>query len=243
MSLRIVPVLDLLSGVVVRGLAGRRSEYRPLVSRLTASCRPEDVAAALHAHFGFAELYLADLDAIAGGDVAQSIVAALHDHGYRLWLDAGVVDEAHARIVAHLNVERMVVGLETVASPEVVKCIVGDFGELVVFSLDMKAGALLGHTERWRSTDAFEVAAQAIERGVRRVLVLDLARVGVGEGTGTEELCSRLAAAFPHVELSAGGGVRGADDLHRLRHSGVQNVLVASALHDGRLTAHDVRGL
>jgi phosphoribosylformimino-5-aminoimidazole carboxamide ribotide isomerase len=83
--------------------------------------------------------------------------------------------------------------------------------------------------------------AQAVALGVRRVLILDLARVGVGEGTGTEALCARVTATFPHVEVSAGGGVRGIDELHRLHQSGVQNVLVASALHDGRLTAEDVR--
>lgn len=241
--MRIIPVLDLLNGVVVRAIAGRRSEYRPLTSRLTAACRPEDVAAALRTHFDFTEFYLADLAAIAGGDMARSVIGALHNLGYRLWLDAGVVDEQHAHSVAQLGVERVVVGLETVAGPEAIKRIVDNLGDHVVFSLDMKASALLGHIERWPSTDPLTVAAQVIERGVRRVLVLDLARVGVGEGTGTETLCARLTAAFPHVEVSAGGGVRDAEDLHRLRNSGVQNVLVASALHDGRLTPHDLRGL
>ena len=106
----------------------------------------------------------------------------------------------------------------------------------------MNAGRLLGNVAKWRTADAFGVAAQAIDLGVRRVLVLDLARVGVGTGTGTEALCARLTAAFPHVEISAGGGVRGVDDLRLLRNSGVQNVLVASALHDGRLTPNDLTG-
>jgi len=49
-----------------------------------------------------------------------------------------------------------------------------------------------------------------------------------------------LATTFPGVEISAGGGVRGVEDLSRLRDGGVQNVLVASALHDGRLTSGDL---
>jgi phosphoribosylformimino-5-aminoimidazole carboxamide ribotide isomerase len=44
----------------------------------------------------------------------------------------------------------------------------------------------------------------------------------------------------PEVELITGGGVRDADDLAALRQSGVAGVLVASALHDGRLTGHDL---
>src|SRR5579872_5647704 len=49
-AMRIVPVLDLLGGVVVRGVGGRRREYRPVVSRLTPSCDPLDVARAFADH-------------------------------------------------------------------------------------------------------------------------------------------------------------------------------------------------
>jgi phosphoribosylformimino-5-aminoimidazole carboxamide ribotide isomerase len=79
-------------------------------------------------------------------------------------------------------------------------------------------------------------------RGVRRLLVLDLARVGVSAGTGTEAVCARLAAAHAEVEILAGGGVRGPEDLDRLRRSGVKGVLVASALHEGKLRRQDVIG-
>jgi phosphoribosylformimino-5-aminoimidazole carboxamide ribotide isomerase len=241
--MRLIPVLDVLNRQVVRGIAGRRSEYRPLASRLTSSCRPDEVAAALASHFGFTEFYVADLDAIAGADVARTLITAMHERGFRLWLDAGIVDDRHARAVAQLGVECVVVGLETVAGPNEVERIVTRLGERVVFSLDMKAGAPMGHVERWRTTDAFGIVEQAIELGVRHILVLDLARVGVGDGTGTEDLCARLTAAFPHVEFSAGGGVRDVSDLRHLRYCGVQNVLIASALHDGGLKPDDLAGL
>jgi phosphoribosylformimino-5-aminoimidazole carboxamide ribotide isomerase len=78
--------------------------------------------------------------------------------------------------------------------------------------------------------------------GVRRLLVLDLARVGVARGPGTEGLCARLAGQ-PGVEVSAGGGVRGRADLERLAGCGVRAALVASALHDGALSRADLEGL
>lgn len=235
--MRIIPVLDLMNGIVVRGIAGRRSEYRPLVSRLTPSIFPVPVVEDLHAHFSFTTFYLADLDAIAGGPLPCDTVSVLHDRGYHVWLDAGVTDKARAVAVAECGVTDIVVGLETIRSVDVLADIVTLFGERIVFSLDLKAGQPMGNVESWRAASAFDVAEQAIARGVQRILVLDLLRVGVGEGTGTEALCKSLATAFSHVEISAGGGVRGVDDLRRLRDSGVQNVLVASALHDGRLTA------
>jgi phosphoribosylformimino-5-aminoimidazole carboxamide ribotide isomerase len=75
------------------------------------------------------------------------------------------------------------------------------------------------------------------------LLVLDLARVGLDGGTGTRELCVRLCEQHPQLSVSAGGGVRHRGDIDELRNCGVQAVLVASALHDGRLTRADVEGL
>jgi phosphoribosylformimino-5-aminoimidazole carboxamide ribotide isomerase len=71
--------------------------------------------------------------------------------------------------------------------------------------------------------------------GISRLIVLDLARVGGGAGTGTDDLCRHIASTYPQVEVIAGGGVAGPADLGRLASAGVRGVLVASALHDGRL--------
>ena len=74
---------------------------------------------------------------------------------------------------------------------------------------------------------------------MRRLLVLDLQRVGVGSGIGTEDLCSHLISRYSDLELITGGGVRDAADLRRLKDLGIAGVLVASALHDGRLKPGD----
>jgi phosphoribosylformimino-5-aminoimidazole carboxamide ribotide isomerase len=237
--MRIIPVLDVMGGVVVRGAGGRRREYRPVVSRLTTSCAPLDVARAFAGHFGLGELYLADLDAIGGARPASATYDALQARGFRLWVDAGVRRPEDARELARAGVETVVVGLETVAGPDALGEIVTELEARAVFSLDLRDGTPVGEAS-WGATDAWSIAARAMGLGMRRLLVLDLARVGGGAGTGTDALCARLAAAYPEVEVSAGGGVRGAADLRRLRGCGVRAALVASALHDGALTAADL---
>ena len=137
----------------------------------------------------------------------------------------------------------VVVGLETLAGPKALAEIVAEHGDRVQFSLDLRQGVPLGDRAAWQHADAWDIAVRAVELGVRRLLVLDLSQVGVGEGTGTEELCRRLSRRFPDLDLSAGGGVRGLDDLHRLEAAGVGTVLVASALHDGRITRTDIDAL
>jgi phosphoribosylformimino-5-aminoimidazole carboxamide ribotide isomerase len=241
-SMRILPVLDLMGGQVVRGVGGRRWEYRPIVSRLCASSDPLDVARAFRTHFGLCDLYLADLDAIGGGDPAFSTYSELISDGFSPWIDAGVREAKRVRRLADAGAERIIVGLET-AGPAVLAEACGAFGDQIVFSLDLKGGEPLGDMAAWGISDAEAIVEKAVAFGVRRLIVLDLAQVGAAGGTGTEELCALLTAAHPGLDVIAGGGVRGPEDLHRLRNCGVGTVLVASALHDGQLTRTDWEGL
>jgi phosphoribosylformimino-5-aminoimidazole carboxamide ribotide isomerase len=223
--MRIIPVIDLLNGVVVRGVGGRRSEYRPIVSGLTSSIDPVEVARVLVDSFDPAVLYLADLDAIGGARPALGLYQALGALGPRLWVDAGVCAGDGAKSIVEVGCD-VVAGLETVSGPTELKSIVEAVGaDRVIFSLDLRGGVPLRAWD-WRV---------AIDLGITRLIVLDLARVGSGAGTGTADWCREIAAKYPHVEVIAGGGVAGPADLERLAASGIRAALVASALHDGRI--------
>jgi phosphoribosylformimino-5-aminoimidazole carboxamide ribotide isomerase len=229
---RILGVIDLMDGVVVRGVGGRRSEYRPIASPLCASAEPRAVAEAFRYEYGITELYLADLDAIAGAAPAWGVYESLRSAGFALWLDAGVRTAQDGLALARAGVG-VVVGLETAEGPHVVEAL---SGERMAFSLDLRGGVPLGD---WGG-DAWSVAREAIERGARRVLILDLARVGEGGGVGTEALCARLTADSPEVEVWAGGGVRDVNDLLRLRAAGCAAVLLATALHQRAIRREDL---
>jgi phosphoribosylformimino-5-aminoimidazole carboxamide ribotide isomerase len=143
------------------------------------------------------------------------------------------------------EIASIVVGLESIGGPDELPQIVQRAGvERTVFSLDMKAGRPLGRTESWHSDDPWTIAERAIVAlGVRRLIVLDLANVGMSAGVGTQELCNRLKQAFPDVQITTGGGVHDIDDVRMLEANGVDVVLVASALHDGRIAPDDIKRL
>ncbi|HYT92444.1 MAG TPA: HisA/HisF-related TIM barrel protein [Gemmataceae bacterium] len=241
--MRIVPVLDVMNGQVVRGVGGRRAEYRPIVSRLTDSAAPLAVARAFRERFGLTHFYLADLDAIAGAAPTLPTYADLHADGFSLWVDAGIRRATDAVPLARAGIDGIVAGLETLGGPQILRELCEmEKSSNILFSLDLKGGAPLASGSAWPA-DPWAIATEAIACGVRRLIVLDLARVGVAAGTGTEELCGRLATTYPSVEVIAGGGIRDFADLQRLRSYGVGAALVASALHDGRLTRTDLEGL
>jgi phosphoribosylformimino-5-aminoimidazole carboxamide ribotide isomerase len=226
--------MDLKTGVVVRGVGGRRDEYRPIVSRLTTSARPLDIARAFRQHFQLTELYLADLDAIAGAPPNWDVYHELLGDGFQLLVDAGVRDQWQALNLSRAGVPQIVVGLETLLGPEELLAITGALGSgSVLFSLDLKEGLPLGNREAWEHAGPLQIVAEVIAMRCRRLLVLDLASVGSGQGTPTAELCRTIHERHPQVEIITGGGVRSMVDVESLGGCGVSGVLVASALHDG----------
>ncbi|MBX9788644.1 MAG: hypothetical protein K2Y37_06985 [Pirellulales bacterium] len=247
--MRVIPVIDLKAGQVVHGIAGRRVEYLPIRSSLVAGADPAAIARALLDLLGRDTLYIADLDAIAGAEPAWTIYERLADQGARLWIDAGI--DSTQRLEALLAwgqrsgaIEGIIVGLESLpALAQLTPWLELAGPERLVFSLDLHAGAPLSRAPEFAGRSGEQIARSAIALGVRRLIVLDLARVGTGGGAGTEALCRTLRDAHRDLELTAGGGVRGMADLRALAEAGCNTGLVASALHDGRLTRDDLQAL
>lgn len=243
--MQIIPVIDLLGGQVVRGIGGRRSEYRPIESQLVAGSDPGAIAAAFVEHFGATTCYVADLDAIERDRWQIETWKAISRAGMRLWLDAGLGEpELHGQAWGTCRKRRIdaeyIVGLESLAMDGwSLSRIVPLIRVPLIFSLDMKEGRPLTKYSHWQSLEPIEIAARVVETGIQRMIVLDLADVGTGGGTRTLDLCRELKAKHPQIELIAGGGVRNLDDLKRIADAGCSAALVASALHDGRLTRTD----
>jgi phosphoribosylformimino-5-aminoimidazole carboxamide ribotide isomerase len=239
--MRIIPVIDILDGVVVRGVAGRRSEYRPIESCLTSATDPVSIALAFRELFGLATIYVADLDAIVSqrpnGQVYQDLAA----RDFSVWVDAGLRSVDDAEAVLDCGASAVVAGLETWPHAELLHQLVLTCGrDRVIFSLDLRDGTPLADPDGWASDDPFEIADEAICAGVSQLIVLDIAHVGLGGGVATRELCRRLSESFPDVTLITGGGVRDLDDVRQLESIGVAGVLVASALHSGAIDRRQI---
>jgi len=239
----ILPVIDLMAGQVVRGIGGRRDQYRPIISQLTDSSAPLAVAQAFDEQFGMRDLYLADLDAIRGAEPSHAIYGDLQAAGFNLWIDAGVRSASRAFKLAELGLYRVVIGLETIAGPDELAAAVRRLGERVIFSLDLRSGRAIGELTAWGTDDAAKILDRAVSAGVSQVIVLDVSHVGIGGGIGTEQICRQILRKYPRLSLYAGGGVRGLSDLLALKSIGIDGALVASALHDGRLTRAEIAEL
>ncbi len=238
--MKIIPVLDILNQTVVRGVAGKRDLYQPLQSNLTDSSDPLDLARAIHAEFGLSEFYVADLDAILHQRQNLELYKGLLAEGFTFLLDCGLRTTADCAALQEYPGISIVAGLETLAGPKELAALVDQWGsERTFFSLDLKQGqpvvsAVAGNPFA-ELANPLDVAELAREQGVSQMILLDLAQVGTGQGTGTEELCQTLHTRYPELTLITGGGIRNAAELQAQAALGAEGVLVASALHDGRL--------
>ena len=245
--MRIVPVIDLSDGKVVHAVAGDRKQYQPVVSVLADQPSPASLGTALVERIGATEVYVADLDALGGAQPAWSQYEQIANSGLRLWVDAGLSSHDRAAVFSQQRlklsvVSQVIVGLESVRSP----ADLADFLDLVgverlIFSLDLRYGKAVTNESAWNRMNVADIARIAVELGVRSLIVLDLARVGTGLGTGTESLCRQLRDKWPHLYLTAGGGINSLHDLQTLAIAGCNAALIASALHDGRFTAEGLR--
>lgn len=236
-AVHVIPVLDLKGGVAVHARRGQRDRYRPVESALAPGTADPLALAQAYRAAGFTDVYVADLDAIAGtGDHLATVAHLARVTGLRVWLDAGVQKAQDAGRLLAAGVAVVVAGSETLASVGELAALVGLAGAArVAFSLDLRGGAVLAADPVLRSLGPVGALQAAVATGVTRAICLDLDAVG-SEGGPPLALLRRLLQAEPGVALYAGGGVRDAADLDALAAAGAAGALVATALHSGRLT-------
>src|SRR5262249_44956539 len=138
---------------------------------------------------------------------------------------------------------RWIAATETLLGPSSLSAITAAMEpDPVVFGLDLEEGRpLLCSESTWRSSQAIDLVETALDARIRRVLLLDLARVRTGKGVGPLSLVATLLRRFGPLDITVGGGIASLADLQAAADSGASGVLVGSALHDGRIGASDLR--
>jgi phosphoribosylformimino-5-aminoimidazole carboxamide ribotide isomerase len=238
--LKVIPVIDILNGIVVHAVRGKRQEYQSLQSSLCNSVEPLEVAEAFKA-LGFIELYIADLDAVACGSVNFQVFKRIaKETGLKLMVDAGVFNLETAEKLLDCGVSKVIIGTETLQSKIFVGEAVRFFGsERVIVSLDLKGDKVLVKSEFAGCKSPVYFLRRFKEMGVSRIIVLDLARVGSNEGVNVDFLKKVLETA--PMDVYVGGGVRSIKDLVELKNLGVSGVLVATALHSGKISIEELK--
>jgi phosphoribosylformimino-5-aminoimidazole carboxamide ribotide isomerase len=229
--MEIVPVIDLKGGAVVRAKHGDRPSYRPIETPLSATSDALDVVAGLLSLHLFRTLYVADLDAIEasgdGGPILDRVAEKFPE--LALWVDNGCSDRRMAeRFLAKRPHASLVLGSESQRDTGLVRALRRH--PRTILSLDFRGNRFLGPERLLAEPDNWP----------DRVILMTLARVGSGAGPDLDRFDEiRRRAGSRSIYLA--GGLRDGGDLAAVKACGAAGILVASALHDGRLSAAEIR--
>lgn len=219
--MKLIPVVDLLNGVAVHAVRGRRDSYKPLATPLCMDCSPFAVIDAYLTLADFDEIYLADLNALTRHGNQDDLIARIRAAYPRVnfWIDRG--RQAPSQEPESNLVE--VIGSESLTQ-EALPALLCLPKTAFVLSLDSHPGRLLGPPRLFEDDRYWP----------KRVILMALGQVGSNSGPDFQQI-SQYRTRWPNQEYIAAGGVRGCGDVQRLRDMGVYAALVASALHFGKV--------
>lgn len=233
-------MIDVLNGIAVHAIQGERNKYQSLRSLLSKSSHPLDIAITFES-LGFKSLYLADLDAILGKRMNLSLYKQIVAKTcLELMVDSGTADIAKANKLLESGVTKIIIGSETLGDFDFLNQAVEVFGEdKIIVSIDLKEGKMLSLSDSIKSMDATSFAKKVEDIGVSQIILLDLSRVGTEHGINSVALENILDKTSLNVFV--GGGIKSIQELEELMRLGVSGALIATVLHNGKLTIDELK--
>lgn len=240
--MKIIPAVDIRGGRCVRLFQGefdKETEY---------SANPADVAQQF-SELGVTDLHIVDLDGARDGlqQNQQTVDEIAANSPLSIQLGGGIRNRKTLDRWLRNGVSRCVIGSAAVTEPQTVKEWISAFGaKKIVLALDVRIdadGAPMLSIHGWEqasSVSLWDCVEDYRHVDVRHVLCTDVSRDGAMSGPNFE-LYETFKHRFPAIALQASGGVRGIDDLRKLRRIGVDAAITGRALLDGALQPEEVR--
>lgn len=218
----IIPVIDLYAANVVHARAGQRQSYENIKTPLCHGSNPLTVVKALLSLHAFTTIYIADLNAIKDEGNNNKIIGELLRHHPEIcfWLDAGKYVYPAALPNTQL---RHIIGSETgITQQELLnnRAVSKNILSLDFLNIDFIGDqSVLINTHAWPDD----------------IIVMSLNRVGMNQGPDTYRI-AQIQLRAGKKRIYAAGGVREEGDLQILDAQGVSGVLLATALHEGKIS-------
>lgn len=227
--MRCIFVLDILNGAVVHAVRGERSRYEPIAafSRVVATSEPHSLLNAIRPR----EVYIADLNLLTGRGNNLRIINEI-SQSFRTIADIGV---ARAEDLALLPPSvSPILGTETTSLS-----LIEDVSQGCVVSIDMKMRQVMASDPELAKMTPMDLLQWLNHLDLEGVILLELDRVGTSAGLDLTFL--EKAIATSKHPLILGGGAKGEEDLDVLQDLGFSGALIATAVHNCRISLARIR--
>lgn len=221
-TMKLIPVIDLLDGHVVHAKNGTRKHYQPVNSPLCKSSQPIHVIHDFLSLYTFDTIYIADLNAIMKTGNNNNFILTLLNHfpDITFWLDQGAWATqtlSHQKIIP-------IIGTESLNPETTIEDTLFSHCPPFILSLDFSHNRPLGPVPLFQKPLLWPAT----------VIAMTLDRIGGQLGPDFNKL-TMLQEQRPDIDLVAAGGIRSLVDLEQLTKRNIHTALIASALHNQRL--------
>ena len=226
----VIPAVDILGGKCVRLVRGDPNKSKVYYEN------PLEAAKLLE-NQGAEIIHLIDLDAALGsGQNIEAIKTILENIDVKVQIGGGIRTLQKANELLELGAYRVIFGTAAVKNPALVGEAVHCHGsESVVVAIDEKDGKVAVHGWKNKSEINYLDLAQSFESmGVGALIFTPIGVDGTLKGPQIEKTVKLMDAV--KVPIIASGGVAKLEDLVALTKTGVEGVVVGTALYEQKFT-------
>jgi phosphoribosylformimino-5-aminoimidazole carboxamide ribotide isomerase len=226
----VIPAVDILGGKCVRLFRGDPNRNKIYYDD------PLEAAQLLEKQ-GAELIHIIDLDAALGsGQNIEEITRILDNISVKVQIGGGIRSIQKADELLKIGVYRIIFGTAAVKNPRLVKEAVRCFGsETVAIAIDEKDGKVAVHGWKNKSDlDYLELAQSFESMDVGALIFTPISVDGTLKGPQIEKTLNLVEAV--EVPVIASGGVAKLEDLVSLTNTGVEGIIIGTAIYERKFT-------
>ncbi len=225
----IMPAVDIKNGKCVQLVQGQPG------SEMVAIENPENVAKHWE-DLGAKNLHIIDLDGtIDGKSNLEIIKKILKEVNVPIQLGGGIRSIDYAKKLLDLDIERLIIGTMGIKHPETITKLANEYGkERIMISLDSKDNQVVikGWQEKIDKSPV-ELSNEFKEHGAGSILFTNVDVEGLLGGFYTDPIIKLKNSV--DIPIVYSGGITSLSDIKQLKETGVEGVVIGSALYKNKI--------
>ncbi|MFM5883615.1 1-(5-phosphoribosyl)-5-[(5-phosphoribosylamino)methylideneamino] imidazole-4-carboxamide isomerase [Methanobrevibacter gottschalkii] len=225
----IMPAVDIKNGKCVQLVQGEPG------SEMVELENPELVAKHWE-DLGARNIHVIDLDGTINGIASlDTIEKILNEISIPIQLGGGIRSLDYARQLLNLDIERLIIGTMGIQHPETITELSDEYGsDRIMISLDSKDNKVV--IKGWREKidkSPVELSSEFKEYGAGSILFTNVDVEGLLGGFYTDPVVELKESV--DIPIVYSGGITTIDDIKKLNESGVDGIVIGSALYKDKI--------
>lgn len=225
----IMPAVDIKDGKCVQLVQGEPG------SEMVKIDNPEKVARYWE-DLGAKNIHVIDLSGTIDGETSFEVIEKIIDEvSAPIQLGGGIRDVDYAKKLLDLDIERIIIGTMGIQHPEIITQLSEEYGsERIMISLDSKDNKVVikGWQEKIDKSPE-ELSQEFKDHGAGSILFTNVDVEGLLGGFYTEPV-EKLKKSVD-LPIVYSGGITTVNDIKKLNESGVEGVVIGSALYTNKI--------